>query len=85
MITIKDFEMPEDCRSCPISSVIAYNYSICTVTGKQIGVPNKRHKGCPLQEGGCDICEFKHRCTRRPAGEAIIFNCEKFKKEENND
>jgi len=40
-------------------------------------------EGTPLQkDGGCDICKFKHRCTRRPAGNAIIFNCFKFKKEE---
>ena len=81
MITIKDFEMSEDCYSCPIS-VMVYDHCICAITGKRIGVPNKRHKDCPLKEDGCDICKFKHRCTRRPAGDAIIFNCFKFKKEE---
>ena len=37
-------------------------------------------EGTPLNS--CDVCKFKHRCTRRPAGNAIIVNCFKFKKEE---
>lgn len=82
MITIKDFEVPEDCRSCPLAIIWKGNPGTCRLTGKSFPEPKKRHPDCPLQEDGCDICKFKHRCTRRPAGDAIIVNCFKFKKEE---
>lgn len=81
MIVIKDFKMPEDCHVCPCAWC-GYDLCTCRLTGKHFPEPKKRHQDCPLREDGCDICKFKHRCTRRPAGDAIIFNCFKFKKEE---
>lgn len=84
MITIKPFVMPKDCRSCPLSTWVHISCT-CMLTGKRFPEPEKRYHDCPLHEDGCDICKFKHRCTRRPAGNAIIFNCFKFKKEENNE
>lgn len=83
MISIENFEMPKDCHSCPARYIRhSYDYCTCVLTGKSFPEPKKRHQDCPLHEDGCDICKFKHRCTRRPAGNAIIFNCFKFKKEE---
>lgn len=81
MISIKKFEMPENCIECPCSSWI-YDFCTCKLTGKEFPEPKKRYRYCPLQESGCDICEYKHRCSKRPAGKAVIFGCKDFKKED---
>lgn len=81
MIAIDNFEMPEDCNECPCSSWV-YDICTCKLTGRSFPEPKKRHKDCLLHDDGCNNCKFKYRCTRRPDGHAIIFNCFKFKREE---
>lgn len=81
MIAIKKFILPENCHECPMG-VWVYDTCTCILTGRRFGETKKRHSSCPLHEDGCDICEYKHRCSKKPAGKAVIFGCKDFKREE---
>lgn len=85
MISIKNFEMPENCHWCPFSDW-TYDFCKCRALDKEFREPkdDKKYRYCPLHEDGCDVCEYKYRCSKRKGlVKAIIFGCKDFKKEEN--
>lgn len=56
MVVIKNFEMPEDCDSCPFYDYHNDYVNDCGITGEEVQnvKPGERHPLCPLVDAALD-------------------------------